>query len=335
MKNITSLIDNIGPKFIKQFGDLLNPFILNFRDEKKQLLIFYFHGLYETKAQQELNHIDPQTNITVHQFVEFIEYFLQHNYKFILPEDIPSISGQEQPLAMITFDDGYYNNKLAIDILNKYKIPGVFFISTRNIIETKAYWWDIIYRNRKKENASIEAIRKEQTFLKGYKYSYIENYIIENFGEKAFVPWSDIDRPFTKQEIIDLSTNPLVQFGNHTHNHSILTNYNKEEIIKELTTSNNIINELTGKKPISIAFPNGNYNDLVLEVSNKLGLIYGFTTDQGRNLLPITSDKLICLKRFITNPDKIINKGGFYRLNYEPVNYYFSFKSKTKQLFTR
>jgi peptidoglycan/xylan/chitin deacetylase (PgdA/CDA1 family) len=330
MQNLKEKLNNYGPVFIEKLGYFVNPLILNFVNEKNHLLVFLFHGLFESKKQQDLNHIDSQSNMMVNQFVDFIDYFQNHNYKFILPEDLDAGLKSDKPYAMITFDDGYFNNMLAVDILNKYRIPAVFFITTRNMLENKAFWWDIIFKYRTKQGSSIETIRKEQRSLKSYKYDYIEKYIEQNFGVEAFKPWSDIDRPFNELEIKNIAKNNNLSIGNHTHNHSILTNYSKEEIKEELSNSNNILLGLTGTLPVSTAFPNGDYNNLVLDATEEEGFRFAFTTEQKKISLPIENRKLICLSRYMTNNSKISKFGGFCRLGYEPDLLYESMKGRMK-----
>jgi len=318
MKNIKKSIDSSAPKLIEKLGYFINPILLNFKNERNQLLVFYFHGLFDSVKQRDLNHIDPQNNMTVTQFADFIEYFPNHKYKFIRPEDLLPGIGNEQPSAMITFDDGYFNNMLAFDIIAKYGIPAVFFITTKNIKENRSFWWDIIYKFRTKQGISLETIRNEQRYLKSFKYDYIDNYIIQNFGIEAFKPWSDIDRPFSESELKNLTNSPFVSIGNHTHNHAILTNYDKKEMAEELMESNKILFDLTGTLPIGVAYPNGNYNKVVLEATEEAGFKFAFNTKQKSNPLPIEHQNLICLNRFMTNTSKINKFGSFCRLGYEP-----------------
>lgn len=332
MKNLKTIVDNFGRTSIETLSYFINPLILKFKKENKQLLVFCFHGLFKSPEQRNLNHIDPQNNMTVDQFAGFIEYFLNHNYKFIQPEDLLSGLENDQRYAMITFDDGYFNNMLAIEILNKYKIPGVFFISTENVVENKSYWWDIIFKYRTQQGSSLEDIRSEQKSLKGFKYSHIDNYILKNFGMAAFTPWSDIDRPFSIYEIKELAANPYVSFGNHTHNHSILTNYSKEEIREELSVSNKILFELTGALPVTIAFPNGNHNQTVLEATREEGFQYAFTIEPGINNFPIAGNEFTCLNRYMTNTMDIKRFGSLCRLGYDPGTLYENLKIKTMRL---
>lgn len=322
-------IDKNIPRIIEKLGHFINPIILNFKNENYRLLIFYFHGIYESLVQKELNHVDPQNNITTSQLIEFIEYFLDNNYTFVRPEDLSANLPKDKSYAMITFDDGYYNNSLAINVLDKYKIPATIFVTTINIFETKSFWWDIIYKYRIKGHYSLESIRKEQIYLKKYKYPQIEKYIEENFGSKSFKPWSDIDRPFNKSEIKDISTSQYISIGNHTHNHAILTNYSDEEIKNEFITSNNLLLDLTGSKPNSIAFPNGNFNNSILNIAQSEGFKYAFTTQNYINELPIPeNDKIVSLNRFMAKTTNIREYGSFIRLNYNSDVIYSNFKKK-------
>ena len=322
-------IDKNIPRIIEKLGHFINPIILNFKNENYRLLIFYFHGIYESLVQKELNHVDPQNNITTSQLIEFIEYFLDNNYTFVRPEDLSANLPKDKSYAMITFDDGYFNNTFAINILDKYKIPAILFVTTKNIFETKSFWWDIIYKYRIKEGISLELIRKEQIYLKKFKYSYIEKYIEQNFGNESFNPWSDIDRPFNKSEINDISMSRYISIGNHTHNHAILTNYSDEEIKDEFITSNNLLLDLTGSKPNSIAFPNGNFNNSILNIAQNEGFKYAFTTQNDINKLPFSeNDKIVAMNRFMARTTNIREYGSFIRLNYNSDVIYSNFKKK-------
>lgn len=328
MLNIKRKINKSIPAVIQKLGYFINPLILNFTNENNRLLIFYFHGLYTSSSEKEKKHVDPQNNITVREFEEFIDYFQHHKYQFIKPEDLSGDLSKDQPYAMITFDDGYFNNTLAIEILKKHEIPATFFVTTKNIIENKSFWWDIIYKYRTKQGINLETIRKEQASLKNYKYSYIEDYITQNFGFESFKSWSDIDRPLNEYELKNLARNPFVSIGNHTHNHAILTNYNKEEIKEEFALSNKILFDITGIIPISTAFPNGNFNNLVLEVAEEVGFRFAFTTQSGVNYLPIKNNTLNLLDRFMTKPVPVKQYITFNRLNYDPKSLYNQLKRK-------
>ncbi len=329
MFNLKPKIQKSALYLIEKLGYLISPLILNFTDEKNQLLVFYFHGFYESEAQKKLNHVAPQNNLTVNQFVDFIDYFLNNNYHFVNQENLLEGFQNHKPQIMLTFDDGYFNNTFVLDVLNKYKIPATIFVTVKNVLENKSFWWDIIYKYRTKEGFSLEKIRKEFVYLKSLKYPYIESYIEQNFGTKANEPWSDIDRPFNPKELKEISENPYVIIGNHTYNHAILTHYNRQEIKEEFILSNKALFEITGIIPKFTAFPNGNFNDIVLKVAEEVGFRFAFSVENKLNSLPIISNNNFnCLNRFMGMPKDIKKYASLNRLGYTPGTLYFNVKKR-------
>jgi peptidoglycan/xylan/chitin deacetylase (PgdA/CDA1 family) len=216
---------------------------------------------------------------------------------------------------------------LAIEILNKYKIPAAFFVTTKNILNQESYWWDVIFKYRIKHNVPLKKIREEQSFLKGFKYSFIDNYITENFGSTATKPWSDIDRPLTVEELKTISQNPLVTVGNHTHNHTILTVYDREEIIDQFRKSNEALSNIIGNKPEFIGFPNGNFNSEILEMCKEEGFSISFSTVEKSNKLPIKpNNSIINLNRLMAQTNNINSYGSYDRLGYTAQSLYLNLK---------
>ncbi len=323
-ENIADCIRGI----VEKIGYLVNPVLLKLKGENSQLLAFYFHALYESPEHKRLDHIDPQKNMTVKQFDDFVDYFLCHDYKFIKPTDLLTGLSANDRYIILTFDDGYFNNMLSLQILEKYKIPASFFITGNNIKDNISFWWDIIYKYRTKEGASKIAIRNEQENVKQYKYDYINSYIIKNFGKDSLKPWSDIDRPMTEDEVKILAKNPYTLIGNHTLNHAILTHYDKDEIRREFIGSNEYLKKLTGLVPNVVAFPNGDFNESAIEIAEELGFRVAFNATAKVNKLPADTEKLILLNRFMSNDNNIRYYGSFYRLGYTPGSLRTSIKKR-------
>lgn len=279
-------------------------------NEKNSLATFLFHGLFNDKAEIGLNHVHPQQRITADIFRQFIEYFLKHDYLFISPDDIVNGLKTDKKYVLITFDDGYYSNKLSLEILKEYKVPATFFISSNHIAENKCFWWDVVYRERIRRNSSVEQIIEESAILKRKKNDEIEQYIFVNFGKKALEPISDIDRPFAPSELLSFAKEPFVFLGNHTANHAILTNYTYSEIKDEISVAQDAILKLTGINPIMISYPNGNYSEQVLNISKEMGFKLGITINQNKNYLPISFEGIdpFLLNRFTLWGNKDIKK---------------------------
>ncbi|MBV8382850.1 MAG: polysaccharide deacetylase family protein [Planctomycetaceae bacterium] len=255
--------------------------------ERGGLLAFLFHSLFRDEREIALNHVDPLQRTTVGQFREFVEYYLNHGYRFIGPGD--PLDGLEPggKYALITFDDGYYNNSLALPVLQGYRIPAVFFISTEHVREGKCFWWDVLYRERLARGATPAQISREGLGLKSRTTEWIEAELKARFGADAFRPRGDIDRPFTPAELRELARLPHVHLGNHTANHAILTNYPPDEIRSQILRAQEALTAMTGVCPKMIAYPNGARSEQIERICGELGLKVGFTVRPAKNALPI------------------------------------------------
>ena len=296
-------------KSINNLDNWFSEHLLNFYCEKKSLITILFHGLFNNEDEINVNHVHPQQSMTTEKFDQFIKYYIKNDYKFVSPDDILNGLDPTKNHILITFDDGYYNNQLALPILKKYDVPALFFISSNHIKQNKCFWWDVIYRQRINQGFDKDEISIEIESLKDRKNSEIENYIIIKFGKNALNPLSDIDRPFTPDELKKFAKNQHVFIGNHTTNHAILTNYSLDEVKEEIYNSQNLILSMTGILPTVIAYPNGNYSNDIIRLSKMIdGLELGITTVHKKNLFPLFTNKNdpFILSRFTLWGDKNI-----------------------------
>lgn len=301
---------SIPTLIIDKLDELISHTYISLAKEKPALLTFLFHGLFNARKEIDLNIVHPQQEVTTLVFRQFIEYYLQHKYIFISPQDILDGLSPDKNYILITFDDGYYSNHLALPILQEYKIPAIFFISANHIAENKCFWWDVIHRERFRRNTPAEKVNQEIKALKQKKNNEIEQYIVNMFGSKALDPIGDIDRPFTPSELDEFSKELFVILGNHTNNHAILTNYSSSEIRDEIVSAQESIVRFTGIAPSMISYPNGNYSETVLSVSKELGFKLGITVNQRKNYLPLDlqGNNALLLNRYVVWGNKNIEQ---------------------------
>jgi peptidoglycan/xylan/chitin deacetylase (PgdA/CDA1 family) len=276
--------------------------------EKDGFISVLFHSLFRDKEEISRDLVDSQQRITLENFEESIRYFLSCGYQFVSPIDIENGLHKGKKI-MITFDDGYYNNTLAVPILRKYKVPAVFFISINHVKEGKCFWWDVLYREGKKRGWSDNDSRKKGVRLKNKHYQEIEQNLKQTFGEKAFKPAGDVDRPLTPSELSKFSKEPYVHIGNHTLDHTILTLYSADEIRQQIMGAQSYLSEIVGYAPIIMAYPNGNYSDEVLREARKCGIKIGLSVDSHKDYLPVnlTYNNIMQLGRFVLWANKSIS----------------------------
>ena len=232
--------------------------------------------------------VDPQQGVTTQQFRLFVEYYLKKRYVFSTPGRL--LAREIGKLVWLTFDDGYYTNHRVLPLLKEYKIPATFYISSNNIRDGKAFWWDVIYRKRRRvDNELLDSLKK-------LKAEQIEAKLLRLYGSKSLRPVSDLDRQFRPSELKLLAREKFVELGNHTADHAILTNYSVSEMASQIKACQDYLVLLTGRLPVSISYPNGNYNQQVISTTKACGLEVGITVDEGKNLTGMDKFRI---KRFI------------------------------------
>ena len=268
--------------------------------ERDALIPFLFHSLFEDERQISLNLIDPLERTTVAQFRGLVEYFSGNGYRFVTPEDVLAGLPAQGKFALITFDDGYFNNTLALPVLEELDVPATFFISADNVRLGKCFWWDVLYRERVARGATARQIYQESQALKRLPTERIEEELKDLFGEEAFTPRGDVDRPFTPSELREFARHPLVRIGNHTANHAILTNYAPAEARAQVARAQQWLTDTVGAAPTAIAYPNGDHDESVVRTCREAGLRMGFTVRPQKSALPLDagSDRMMHLGRF-------------------------------------
>jgi peptidoglycan/xylan/chitin deacetylase (PgdA/CDA1 family) len=255
--------------------------------EKNSLLIFLFHSMVSRKSDINPDIIEPQRIVSRDEFRQFIEYYLVHDYRFVSPQEMIDGLDEKGKHILVTFDDGYYNNHLALPLMQEYKIPAVFFISVNHVVQNKCFWWDVQFREGRKTGKTLKEIAAVQSRLKGKKNHEIEKYLIDTYGEKALSPLGDLDRPFTPSELKDFSYQEYVHIGNHSTDHAILTNYSEDEMRSQIWAAQEALKNMTGMRPVIISYPDGAYSKQVMRISEESGLVLGVSTQYGKNKLPI------------------------------------------------
>jgi peptidoglycan/xylan/chitin deacetylase (PgdA/CDA1 family) len=276
--------------------------------ERNALMPFLFHSLFLDKAEVNQKLVDPLQRTTVDEFRQFIKYYLDNGYRFVSPTDLLKGLEPDGKYALITFDDGYYNNSRALPVLHEFRVPAIFFISTDHVRESRCFWWDVLYRERSRQGIAHDPIYEEARSMKNMRTEEIEEKLTKEFGPDAFTPRGDTDRPFSPAELREFAKSPHVHLGNHTAHHAILTNYTPEQVRAQLLGAQQALRDITGVEPCAIAYPNGNQSDSVIEICNDVGLKIGFTVRPEKTRLPLhTRDphdrSLLRIGRFATHGD--------------------------------
>jgi peptidoglycan/xylan/chitin deacetylase (PgdA/CDA1 family) len=74
-----------------------------------------------------------------------------------------------------------------------------------------------------------------------------------------------------------IARHPLVEIGNHTHSHAILTVIDPEEQYEEIRRCQLELERITGRSPQAIAYPNGNFSAETVVSATRAGIYAGVT----------------------------------------------------------
>lgn len=111
------------------------------------------------------------------------------------------------------------------------------------------------------------------------------------------------DNWLNEEQIQELQTTGLVEFGSHTKYHAYLTRISKEEARAELEESKQDIEKIIGEEVVSLAYPFGLYSNEVMELSRDVGYDVAFSL-RGGHMQHI--NELLELRRtIITNQTNI------------------------------
>ena len=124
------------------------------------------------------------------------------------------------------------------------------------------------------------------TFDDGYKENYTEIFpILKKYNAKItifLIINSIIDSNLTLDMITEMNDSGLVKFESHTLSHPSLVaiSLNDTLLTAEIQNSKTNIEEITGKPVLALAYPNGEFNDAVIEKTKEFYL-FGLRKDLG------------------------------------------------------
>lgn len=163
----------------------------------KKALILMYHSISKPE-------IDPwELSVSPANFEQQLQV-LQKRYSVSSVQDI--VSGQQKGKLKnsiaITFDDGYRNNFVtAKPLLEKYKLPATFFITSKSFDEGYIFWWDklanIILKTPVLPGRFSMEIRNQNVDLSIEEESHLN----ENM-EQLHQRWIYTDNPPTKRSTL-------------------------------------------------------------------------------------------------------------------------------------
>lgn len=293
----------LGSEFIARTNV---PRLLHRLAYQEQLTVIMYHGIVKDPLR-----VYDWCFVDEHSFCVEIAYLKKHFEILSLSEAVGRMQKGEikRPSAVITFDDGYQNNfDVAFPILWKERIPATIFLTTGVMNTEDTVWYcrlnlalsqtqrDFIEWNGLKFELHTlfqksEASAAIQERLKRIKHSELMatvRHIILQLGDDpdGSIAIGSPFRMLDKKAIREMAGSGLIEFGAHTHHHSILSHLSDMEREDEIRQSIHAVYELTGSPCKYFAYPNGrrgDYNSETIQVLKNYGIQAAVTTISGPN----------------------------------------------------
>lgn len=290
------------------------------RPSASLLIVFAYHRIkprergFRTAFDRGVFGPDPGA------FREQLEWLRSHT-RVLSEEELLTVAETGDPLeeacSVVTFDDGYRDNyTLALPLLEELGIPATFFIPSRLIETRRLGWWDLIaYFLDRCQKRSINVNGREH--LLGRKRSAVISYfhrvmrlrpadetanLLEQLSAACEVPFprrsAQSAELMSWREVRDASSRG-VRIGSHTHSHRVLKTLGRAALWEELTSSKRLLEEKTGQRIRTLAYPCGSYQDFdetvqqaTVEAGYRLAFSFNTGVQQGGRLEPFDVKRL-------------------------------------------
>jgi peptidoglycan/xylan/chitin deacetylase (PgdA/CDA1 family) len=240
-------------------------------------------------------------------FEQQVGYFAKHFRPISMDTLIECVQDQKpfpENAIILTFDDGYADNYQAAQILKKYGMTGVFYITAGCIESDERFWVAEIHYLLGKTNKNAVRVRLRDKWFEAYlsdsgrpKVIRRLTHLIKTVDVKTReairaelrkqlddVPALQNDLMLTWQQLANMVTLGM-EIGGHTLTHCNLPSASEEEAWNEICESKSLLEQQLGIKVKHFAYPNGGssqyYNLRIKELVRRAGYLSAVTSKPG------------------------------------------------------
>lgn len=234
-------------------------------------ILAYHHVLPE-------DHLFTRGTTLRHDPVEFerqMDYLVEHYRPIGLRELVDALDRREElrRAVVVTFDDGLADSlRIAMPILRRRRIPMTIFAVTSVIGNADLQWQ---HKLRWLVNQGLGEKVREAMTIEGFPPSREDESVEEYARHHYRVDLSEIleilvkatgttgaalagrMRPYLEPEEMAEVDAELVEFGNHTHTHAILSALSEADQREEITRGRDVLRSIVGYEPLALAYPFG------------------------------------------------------------------------------
>jgi peptidoglycan/xylan/chitin deacetylase (PgdA/CDA1 family) len=321
-----------------------NTFPLSSSFLKNTLTVLNYHRINDPYSSG-FNTFKPNVSATPIEFEKQMQY-IKKTFNIINCQQLAAYVTNNIPLpprtAIITFDDGYFDNfSQAYPILKNLKIPAVIFLATDYIGNNQPFYWDyaaycFAYTKAtsahlpfvgectwSNENERNSILREWLETLKKLPEQEKQTAIQAIAAElKVSIPKNAFDGLHLNwQQVREMHKNGI-EFGAHTTSHPILTRIPLNKARDEIFNSKTKIEKEINSPVICFAYPNGGIADFsppIMQMVSQAGMPIAFSLLPGPTLYKTVKKEPFSIRRiFLIHTDTferfVLKVNGFARL---------------------
>ena len=262
--------------------------------------------LLEQSIRQQPNHLQV---LTYHRILEPVGFdkqmaYLATNYHVVSMVQLLDACREDGELppgsVMVTFDDAYLDfADCAWPIMKRYQLPATLFVPTAFPDHPeRIFWWDRLqyaleHSSRHSVlNTPAGRFSLETPKLRMKAYRSIRDHL-KTLSYTETLSWThqictELDAPPAPHRVLGWDAlrqlaEDGVTLGAHTRRHRPLNQLSPEEIKEEVRGSLQDIEREIGTVLPIFAYPDGRFNDEVVEAVKRAGIVVAFTTIRGSN----------------------------------------------------
>ena len=302
--NKMKLLSNKREVLAKLMCQMRLPSVLH-RFGKGRVAILNYHRIYRDDDTLDSAIFDTDVfSCSESQFAAQLDHLQSLGRILSLDEYLYWLEKGEGPggyTALITFDDGYFDNyEIAFPILKARDTSACFFVPTESIEGRRLGWWDIIsyiVKNTRKGSVNIQGAISLQLDIESLGPEAAIRHILGRFKTDKQVDADlvleelaaacDVGMPSNEVQSGQLMTveNLLemqgagMEIGGHGHSHRVLGQLTEVEQKTEIGRCTEMLSQWMGQRTRAFAYPvglEGSYSDITKSLVNNFGYDVAF-----------------------------------------------------------
>ena len=252
------------------------PFLFRELIQRNKVTILLFHEISKVTAEQTFSYLSKKYNIiALNDFIDAID----KRDKTKIPKKA----------LILTFDDGHIMNYEMLPVIKKYNIPVTIFLCASIINSNRHFWFK--YKNQSISTGPLKYLSNKER--------------LNVLAKAGFEQDKEFDNPQALQKSHIDEMKHHVNMQSHTLFHPCLPKCDNNKAREEIFNSKEIL-ETEYKLVINaISYPNGDYSERDILLTNEAGYKCGITVDFGFNSI---KTNVFRLKRLSVNDTPNINE---------------------------